>query len=270
MLEWADGFSVLDLLKARRELDADEALMLLQQAAAGADEALRLGLNGLEFGLHQLQIHFPQPVEKEKLLRAPIRTWPAFELKLYPLGATRNFVASQTWAGGQTMVGGGKDHSAASGADIRPQYVQALGAVTYEILGGTLSPLTLRGAGGPTARYTRSPRFPRRAMRFYAGRWIRRVPSRRRKNSAMRCRNSTVCRSAATTPGRPVPSLPPPARQRRRNRCRPQPHRPAPPRCRSALHSSPRRPRACPSRSSVASPRRSLWSSPASPFSSCT
>ncbi|MDR3406422.1 MAG: protein kinase [Chthoniobacter sp.] len=153
VLEWTEGFSVLDLLKARRELDADEALKLLQQAAEGADEALRLGLNDLEFGLHQLHIHFPQPVEKEKLLRAPLSTWPAFELKLYPLGATRDFAASLTWAGGQTMVGGRSDKSVAADADARAQYVQALGAVTYEILGGTLSPLVLRG-GGPTARYT--------------------------------------------------------------------------------------------------------------------
>lgn len=152
VLEWNEGFSLLDLLKARRELDAEEALKILQQAAEGADEALRLGLTNLEFGLHQLHIHFAAPVEKEKLLRAPLNTWPEFQLKLYPLGATRDFAASQTWAGGQTMVGRG-DKSAAEGADARPLYVQALGAVTYEILGGTLSPLTLRSGGG-AARYT--------------------------------------------------------------------------------------------------------------------
>lgn len=153
VLEWNEGFSLLELLKARRELDAEEALKILQQAAAGADEALRLGLTSLEFGLHQLHIHFSEPVEKEKLLRSKLSTWPAFQLKLYPLGATRDFAASQTWAGGQTMVGGG-EKSAAAGGDVRPHYVQALGAVTYEILGGTLSPLTLRAAGGPTLRYT--------------------------------------------------------------------------------------------------------------------
>lgn len=155
VLEWTEGFSVLDLLKARRELDADEAIQLLRQAAEGADMALSLGLNNLEFGLHQLHIHFPgqEAATREKLLRAPISTWPPFELKLYPLGATRDFAASQTWAGGQTMVAGA-EKSAGSGMDARPQYVQALGAVTYEILGGTLSPLALRSAGGPTARYT--------------------------------------------------------------------------------------------------------------------
>ena len=152
VLEWTEGFSVLDLLKARRELEADEALKLLDQAAAGADQALSLGLNNLEFGLHQLFIHFPGQVEKENLLRAPLNTWPPFELKLYPLGATRDFAASQTWAGGQTMVGSSANKSAGGGAEARLQYVQALGAVVYEILGGTLSPLASRG--GPAARYT--------------------------------------------------------------------------------------------------------------------
>jgi serine/threonine protein kinase/TPR repeat protein len=153
VLEWTDGFSLLDLLKARRELEADEALKLLAQAAAGVDHALSLGLNGLEFGLHQVQLHFPQAIEKEKLLRAALGTWPAFEVKLYPLGATRDIATSQTWAGGQTMVGGAES-SAADGGDARPRYLQALAAVVYEILGGTLSPLVLRGAGGPTMRYT--------------------------------------------------------------------------------------------------------------------
>ena len=156
VLEWTEGFSLLDLLKARRELDADETLKLLQQAAEGADHALGLALNGLEFGLHQVQLHFPQPIEREKILRAPISTWPAFELKLYPVGATRDIASAQTWAGGQTMVGG-RDKTTAStaaGAEVRPQYVQALAAVTYELLGGTLSPVALRNTSGQAARYT--------------------------------------------------------------------------------------------------------------------
>jgi TPR repeat protein len=112
-----------------------------------------LGLTGLEFGLHQIQLHFLQPIEKEKLLHSPVSAWPPFELKLYPLAVTRDIAASQTWAGGQTMVGGAAS-SVADGGDVRPQYIQSLAAVIYELLGGTLSPLALRGAGGPTMRYT--------------------------------------------------------------------------------------------------------------------
>lgn len=154
VLEWTNGFSLLDLLKARRELNADEALKLLAQAAEGVDYALSLGLTGLEFGLHQVYLHFPQAIEKEALLHEALSAWPSFEVKLYPLGATRDIATSQTWAGAQTMVGGSTTSSHMEGADARPRYVQALAAIIYEVLGGTLSPLVLRGAGGPTMRYT--------------------------------------------------------------------------------------------------------------------
>jgi serine/threonine protein kinase/TPR repeat protein len=154
VLEWTEGFSLLDLLKARRELDADEALRLLGQAAEGADHALELSLCGLEFGLHQIQIHFPGEIEKEKLLRTPLKSWPEFSVKLYPLGATREFAAGQTWAGAQTMVASCGETGEAPTGDVRPQYVQSLAAVTYELLGGTLSPVALRGGGGANLRYT--------------------------------------------------------------------------------------------------------------------
>jgi serine/threonine protein kinase/TPR repeat protein len=153
VLEWTNGFSLLDLLKARRELEADEALKILAQTAQGVDHALSINLGGLEFGLHQILIHFHHPIEKDKLLRSALGTWPQFEVKLYPLGVTRDIASSQTWAGAQTMVGsaGGAD---AEGTDARPRYVQTLAAVTYELLGGTLSPLALRSTGGPAMRYT--------------------------------------------------------------------------------------------------------------------
>ena len=65
-MEWTSGFSLLELLRARRELDAGEAILLLKQAAVGVDYALRRGLNGLEFGLHQVQIHFPEAFRKRR------------------------------------------------------------------------------------------------------------------------------------------------------------------------------------------------------------
>jgi len=150
-LEWTDGFSLLEILRARRELDAAETLALLQQAAAGVDHALGLALGGLEFGLHQILVHFAQPIEKEALLRTPLARWPAFALKLYPLGFKRDLASSQTWAGGQTMVEGPAG-AKADGVDIRARYIQSLAALAYELLGGTLSPVALGGAVSP--RYT--------------------------------------------------------------------------------------------------------------------
>ena len=150
-LEWTNGFSLLELLRARRELEAGETLALLRQAAAGVDHALALGLGGLEFGLHQVFVHFAQPVEKDTLLRAPLAGWPEFALKLYPLGFKSDLASSQTWAGGQTMVEGAAG-AKPDGVEARPRYIQSLAALGYELLGGTLSPVARGGAAGQ--RYT--------------------------------------------------------------------------------------------------------------------
>ena len=150
-LEWTDGFSLLELLRARRELEAGETLALLQQAAAGVDHALGLGLGGLEFGLHQVFLHFPQPVEKDALLRTPLAEWPAFVLKLSPLGFKGDLATSQTWAGAQTVVAASAG-AKGEGVDVRARYIQSLAALGYELLGGTLSPVALGTSAVP--RYT--------------------------------------------------------------------------------------------------------------------
>ena len=151
VFEWTEGFTLLDLLKARRELNAEEALALLDQAAAGVDHALSLGLRGLDFGLHQIRFHFARAIVKEKLLRAPLSAWPSYKLKLYALGATRDITSLNTRAGDPTFVADADLTTVA--ADARTEYVQALAGVIYEVLGGTISPLILRRPGGPTARY---------------------------------------------------------------------------------------------------------------------
>ena len=152
-MEWTNGFSLLDLLRARRELVAEEAIALLMQAAVGVDYALKRGLTGLEFGLHQMMVHFDAPFEKDKLLRAPMGKWPTFTLKLYPLGVTRDLNTGRTWAGGQTMVGGAMPGDADE-VDAKGRYIRSLATVIYELLGGTISPLMLGGAGMPASRYT--------------------------------------------------------------------------------------------------------------------
>ncbi len=154
VMEWTEGFTVLELLRARRELAAPETLALLQQAARGVDHALKTGLTNLDFALHQIAIHFPQSIDREKLLRTPLLTWPPFSVKLNPLGASQDLAASsQTWAGGQTMVPTAP--AAAEGVDGRMRAVQALAAVAYELLGGATSPRQTPGVPtGEGRRYT--------------------------------------------------------------------------------------------------------------------
>ena len=152
-VEWTDGFSLLELLRARRELGADEAILLLKQAAAGVDHALERELTGLEFGLHQVMLHFSKPFQKNTLLDQSLMQWPAFTLKLYPFGGTRELASSQTWAGGQTMLGGASP-DAAEEVNLRVSYVGSLATVIYELLGGNISSLTQGGDGLVGMGYT--------------------------------------------------------------------------------------------------------------------
>jgi serine/threonine protein kinase/TPR repeat protein len=154
IMEWTEGFTVLELLRARRELEATETLALLEPAARGVDYALAAGLKCIDFALHQIAIHFNQSVDKEKLLRAPLLTWPPFTVKLNPLGVTYELSASETWAGGQTMVHGAP--SLPANTDARARYVQALGVIAYELLGGAISPLPSASSsfGASSGRYT--------------------------------------------------------------------------------------------------------------------
>jgi serine/threonine protein kinase/TPR repeat protein len=156
LIEWTDGFSLLELLRSRREIDGDETLLLLRQISAGVDEAVARGLRHVDFSLSQILVHFPGGEEQpERRLATPVDRWPQFNIKINALGIAQEFSASDTWAGGQTMVA---DLAAAAARDSAGpstrHYIQSLGAVVYELLGGTLSPVVFGGLGTlPASRY---------------------------------------------------------------------------------------------------------------------
>ncbi|HEX4083372.1 MAG TPA: protein kinase [Chthoniobacteraceae bacterium] len=153
LLEWTEGFALLELLRCRQEIDADEALLLLKQIAAGVDEAAARGLRHIDFSLGQIFVHFPG-VEKEveRRLTMPVDRWPQFIVKVNALGITREFSSSDTWAGGQTMVGEAAARDSASPGGRHA--MQSLAAVVYELLGGTLSPVMIGALGTqPAPRY---------------------------------------------------------------------------------------------------------------------
>jgi len=149
VVEWTEGFSLLELLRARRELGADEVRLLLEQASRGVDHALRLGVDELTFDLRQVLLHFPQSYDKVKLLHAPVGTWPSFELKLHPLAGATEVGTMQTSEWGQTIVGGGVSECAIAGT--RPRYIYCLGTMVYELLGGARPSLTQSVEGQPVA-----------------------------------------------------------------------------------------------------------------------
>jgi serine/threonine protein kinase len=144
-MEWTDGFTLLELLRARRELPAGEVLPILRQAATGTDAAWAAGLQRVDFALHQVRFHFPSDLDPERLLRTPVNAWPHFTVKLNPLGITNELAQSATWSGAQTVVGGAPVRVAASSATPALP-VPALAVVVYEMLGGTA-----RTTGGGSA-----------------------------------------------------------------------------------------------------------------------
>ncbi|MEO8350246.1 MAG: protein kinase [Chthoniobacteraceae bacterium] len=140
--EWTDGFTLLELLRSRRELETAEALTLAGQAAEGIDHAITHHLTHLEIELHQVFVRIAEPAtDRETLLHAPLAEWPEFSVKVNPLGISRELGASDTLTG-QTIVGGFPTLDRGE-ALPGPRCVRALAAVTYELLGGNLSPLGL-------------------------------------------------------------------------------------------------------------------------------
>lgn len=145
VLEAITGFSLMELLRARRELPVEEVQPLLDQTAKGVDYALDSGLRRLDLALHQIHIHFPGVENGGTFLREPVTQWPAFEVKISPLGITRELAASETWAGGETLIAGAPAHHRTGGADVHLSYIKAFASVTYELLGGSLLPLGAPG-----------------------------------------------------------------------------------------------------------------------------
>lgn len=128
VLEWIDGFSLLDVLRARRELTPREVLVLLEHLAVAIDAARGLGLQP-ELGLRDIFIDFSDGFDEpagEVMLRCPLAEWPAFGVKLNPLGRLAEFERHSPSLAGQTMV-------------PLPRHgdeVAHLGGIAYELLGG--------------------------------------------------------------------------------------------------------------------------------------
>ncbi|MEI9896690.1 MAG: protein kinase [Chthoniobacter sp.] len=89
--EWLEGFTLLELLRARRELTLREVLSLLRQIAPAIDAARDLGV-GLALHLRDVLIHFPEGFDEhdeQLVMRCPMAEWPVFVVKLDPLGRAR-------------------------------------------------------------------------------------------------------------------------------------------------------------------------------------
>jgi serine/threonine protein kinase/TPR repeat protein len=147
-LEWTTSFTLLQVLRSRRKLGAGEVMRLLELMAAGVDHAIANGLDRIDLGLHQIHVVFAEPAEdQEERMRQPIEEWPPFTLKLNPMAISCEISQSETWAGGQTLVGRGPE-AAAVGAPVNPgvAHTRSLAVLIYELLGGSVSPLLAANA----------------------------------------------------------------------------------------------------------------------------
>jgi TPR repeat protein len=124
--------------------------------AHGVDGALQHGVERLDLALHQIHLEFSTPLaDLDELLRQPLENWPPFEVKVNPMSITRELTLSQTWAGGQTLIGGSAEITAAAPVEPGVAHTRTLAVLVYELLGGSVSPLLAAKAGSQgIARYS--------------------------------------------------------------------------------------------------------------------
>jgi len=127
--EWLEGFALVDLLRARRELLLRETLTLLEQIAPAVDAARDLDIR-VALELRSVFLHFPEGFEEpdeQILLRCPLAEWPAFVVKLDPLAGLEQIEETDSDCE-RTMVQ--KSFSGRSAA------IAQVAALAYDLLGG--------------------------------------------------------------------------------------------------------------------------------------
>ncbi|MBV9105083.1 MAG: SUMF1/EgtB/PvdO family nonheme iron enzyme [Verrucomicrobia bacterium] len=128
VMEWLEGFPLVDLLRARRALTLREMLLLLQQIAPALDAAREAQLS-LEMKLRDIFLHFSESFAEPVaniVLRCPLDEWPSFVVKMSLLEKIKGLESSAVPVEEQTIVSELKPH----------RDVVQLGILTYELLGG--------------------------------------------------------------------------------------------------------------------------------------
>lgn len=129
--EWAHGFCLVDLLRKRRELPADELAVLLNEVPDALDSAEKLGLAPAAALISRLFAALDPSVTQEDLQKIkgdPVSQWSDFAVKLNPLSLGR--VLPISWD--ETM------HTMSGGVVLAPgesQLPLAFAEGVYELLG---------------------------------------------------------------------------------------------------------------------------------------
>ena len=124
--EWVEGFSLLELLRHRRKLEAAEAMSVLAAAAPILDHAAGTDLlTGMDLDRWFIKFHAVATEEIARCRLERIDSWPAWSLKFDPICISDLSAA----ASDQTAGGGNGSHSSARSAVI------ALHTLLHELLG---------------------------------------------------------------------------------------------------------------------------------------
>lgn len=135
-----DGFPVLNILRKRRELSLNEALLILSQAASAIDHAIGLDLRALQLGIEAIQISLEKPETAERvqaLLGEKLDSWPPFRVKIDPFGSLID-AGTMATIGGMTLFDSQDflPRTADVSGSLRLEYIRKLARVAYELVGG--------------------------------------------------------------------------------------------------------------------------------------
>ena len=130
--EWIHGLSLLDLLRRRRELSADDTLRLLATLPAALDYLTTRDLPVPRPLLGKIFIQFDPAAQPEALVTRPVAEWPPGAVKVNPF-SVRALLSDTTSDTTRTMI---VDPRATASVAETVSAPRVLAELLYELLGG--------------------------------------------------------------------------------------------------------------------------------------
>jgi serine/threonine protein kinase len=127
--EWIKGFSLQELLRARRALSWEETLRIVKPLSKVLDFVADRQIGRCRISLRNIFVEIPQYADNaSEVQRLPVSNWPPFIVKIDALAfaeISAEYLAEPT----QTVV-------EPIGLEVPPTQAQQLAALVYELLGG--------------------------------------------------------------------------------------------------------------------------------------
>jgi serine/threonine protein kinase len=149
--EYADGSTLLELLRTRSVLNPSEVVRLLALLAPLADYAHKRKLQHVDFTLLGIQLIGQGPADitpRADLLRLPLTAWERLEPKVNAIDFSLLTPEAGAWSGPATLI-----RRDLKGGE-RGSYVRLLSLLAYELLGGPREKVETAGLYTPIAVLT--------------------------------------------------------------------------------------------------------------------